>query len=155
VTPEQHVASVREANLGSCTNLTVTEGNISFHVYATGVQIYRWTGTTWTFVEPSATLYASANNEGVVGTHYAGPTWKSNSGSQVVGTVAERCTPDPTAIPWLKLSAVSSAGPGIFDSTTFIQRVNTTGGLLPSTPGSVVGELANVPYTAEYYFYSD
>jgi len=43
--------------------------------------------------------------------------------------------------------------PGIFEPTTYIQRVNTVGGLAPSTPGTVVGEEARVPYAAEYFFY--
>jgi len=36
---------------------------------------------------------------------------------------------------------------------TYIQRVNTTGGLAPSEPGLLEGETKEVPYTAEYYFY--
>ena len=36
---------------------------------------------------------------------------------------------------------------------TFIQRVNTTGGIAPAAPGTTVGEEARVPYTAEYFFY--
>jgi hypothetical protein len=64
------------------------------------------------------------------------------------------CAPDTTAIPWLKLGAVSSQGPGVFDGVTFIQRVNTVGGKAPATSGTTVGEVANVPYSAEYYFYS-
>jgi hypothetical protein len=63
------------------------------------------------------------------------------------------CTPNASAIPWLKLETVSSEGPGIFNGVTFVQRVNTTGGTAPATPGSFVGEEARVPYTAEYYFY--
>jgi hypothetical protein len=50
------------------------------------------------------------------------------------------------------LNAVSSEGPGIFDGITFIQRINTVGGL-PSTPGSVVDEITEVPYSTEYVFY--
>ena len=38
-------------------------------------------------------------------------------------------------------------------SITFIQRVNTTGGLAPSVPGLLDGETKEIPYTAEYYFY--
>ena len=34
-----------------------------------------------------------------------------------------------------------------------IQRLNTVGGTMPATPGTTVGEIARVPYTAEYYFY--
>jgi hypothetical protein len=71
----------------------------------------------------------------------------------VVGRVLERCTPDPTAIQWLKLEAVYTQGPGVFDGVTFVQRVNTVGGLAPSSAGAVVGEIARVPYTTEYYFY--
>lgn len=144
----------RGVDLGSCTNLAADDTTkIAYHAYAVGVQIYRWTGAAWTFVAPSAKLYADAGGDGQIGTHYAGPTWESESGSKVVGIVDDRCTPDPNAIPWLSLNVVSSAGPGIFDGVTFIQRVNTVGGLIPSTPGSVVGETMNVPYTAEYYFY--
>jgi hypothetical protein len=145
---------LRVVELGSCQKLQPPEGNeISYHVYATGAQIYRWTGMSWSFVGPSAVLYADAGEQGAVGTHSAGPTWVSNSGSKVVGAVDDRCTPDANAIPWLLLHAVSAEGPGIFDSTTFIQRVKTVGGNAPATPGTTAGELASVPYTAEYYFY--
>ena len=71
----------------------------------------------------------------------------------MVGTVLERCTPDPDAIPWLKLETVSSEGPGIFDGVTFIQRLYTVGGKAPAAPGDFPGEVVRVPYTAEYYFY--
>ena len=138
----------------ACDSLQVPEGNkVTFHVYAVGVQIYRWNGATWAFVAPAAVLYANADHDGEVGTHYVGPTWESNSGSKVAGARLAGCTPDPTAIPWLLLKAVSSDGPGIFDRVTFIQRVNTVGGLAPATAGTTVGEEQQVPYTAEYFFY--
>ena len=117
------------------------------------MQVYRWDGASWVFVEPSAVLYADAGEHGVVGTHYAGPTWESNSGSKVVAAVDERCTPDANSIPWLLLHAVSAEGPGVFGRTAFIQRVNTVGGKAPAAGGSAVGEIARVPYTAEYFFY--
>jgi Protein of unknown function (DUF3455) len=141
-------------DLGSCQNLQAPAGSkVVKHVYAEGVQIYRWSGTSWTFVAPEAVLSADAQGNGQVGTHYAGPTWESNSRSKVVGAVIDRCTPNPNAIPWLSLGAVSSQGPGIFHQVTFIQRVNTVAGLAPSAPGTVIGEEARVPYTTEYYFY--
>ena len=137
-----------------CDRLQVPPGNkVAFHVYALGVQIYRWNGTTWVFVAPLAMLFADANYSGKVGIHYAGPTWESNSGSKVVATRLEPCSPEPTAIPWLKLQTVSTEGPGIFSSVTYIQRVNTTGGLAPTAPGSSIDAVVEVPYTAEYYFY--
>ncbi len=59
------------------------------------------------------------------------------------------------AIPWLILSAVeaNTIGPGIFERTTFIQRVNTTGGVAPAAAPTALGQEARVPYTAEYFFY--
>ncbi len=139
-----------------CDRLRVGEGNkLHSQVYASGVQIYRWDGLSWVFVEPSATLFANANYNGKVGTHYAGPTWESNSGSKVVGARMYGCQPDTTAIPWLLLEAVSTGGPGIYSSVTYIQRANTKGGLAPAGPGSFIGEKVEVPYTAEYYFYRE
>ena len=146
----------REPELPSpaCDRVQVPEGNkVAFHTYAIGVQVYRWNGTSWAFVEPVARLFANANYQGEVGIHYAGPTWESNSGSKVVAARVADCSPDSTAIPWLRLQTVSSDGPGIFNSVTYIQRVNTTGGLAPTAPGSSVGAVVEVPYTAEYYFY--
>lgn len=139
-----------------CESLQVEAGNgLAFRTYAMGVQVYSWNGASWTFVEPVATLFADARYKGEVGTHYVGPTWESNSGSKVVAArvPGTGCTPDSSAIPWLILKKVSSEGPGVFSTTTFIQRLNTTGGIAPTVPGTVVGERREVPYTAEYYFY--
>jgi hypothetical protein len=136
---------------GDCAKLQVEEGNkVAFQASAIGVQIYRWNGTKWDFVAPDAILY---HGDGVVATHFAGPTWESDSGSTVVGAVLKSCTPDPTAIPWLLLGAAETEGPGIFDGVTFIQRINTVGGLAPAEPGEFVGEEVEVPYTADYVFY--
>lgn len=145
-----------ELPLPLCQSIRVEAGNkVAFHTYALGIQVYRWNGTAWTFVEPVANLYADKGFRGQVGTHYAGPTWESNSGSRVVGQRVQNtgCTPDATAIPWLLLEAVDTDGPGIFSRVTFIQRVNTRGGIAPAAPGTFVGEEARVPYTADYFFY--
>jgi hypothetical protein len=133
-------------------SLQVPDGNkVEFHAYAVGVQIYAWNGSSWVFVAPEAVLFDADGN--VVGIHYGGPTWESNSGSKVVGARLAGAPVDPTAIPWLLLQAKSAEGPGVFARTTYIQRVNTAGGLAPATPGTVVGEVARVAYTAEYFFY--
>jgi hypothetical protein len=144
----------RAPDLGDCQKLRAPAGNkVAAHAYAVGYQVYRWTGTSWTFVAPEAELYHDDDGHGEFGTHYAGPTWESASGSKVVGAVVDRCTPDPDAIPWLLLRASSSEGPGIFHRVTYIQRVNTVGGLAPANPGGAAGEEAKVPYAAEYFFY--
>lgn len=147
-------ATMRDPDLSSCDSLQVPAGSqLAARLYATGDQIYRWNGTTWTFVAPSARLFADPAGTATVGTHYAGPTWESVSGSKVVGSVIRRCTPHASAIPWLLLGAVSSEAPGIFQGIAFIQRVNTSGGTAPSQPGNVTGDTASVPYTTEYLFY--
>ena len=139
----------------TCDTLQAPPGNkVTFHAYAEGVQIYSWNGSSWGFVAPDARLFAAPNYHGQIGIHYAGPTWESYSGSKVrASRVAGCASPDPTAIDWLLLRAVETSGPGVFGPVTYIQRVNTTGGKAPTTPGSFIGEVVDVPYTAEYYFY--
>ena len=138
--------------------LAVGEGfKVHFHVYAVGVQIYAWTINptngvgSWVFQAPEAVLFDADDN--VVGIHYGGPTWETESGSIVKGTRIDGVTVDTNAIPWLLLQGRDQEGPGLFARTKYIQRVNTVGGLAPSTPGTTAGQIAEVPYLAEYYFY--
>jgi len=145
--------------------LQVPDGNkVSFHAHAVGVQIYVATSSptnaaqlVWTFKAPEAVLFTAEDDcdddAEVVGIHYAGPTWESVSGSKVVGARLAGATVDPTAIPWLLLQAVSTEGHGIFQRTTYIQRVNTAGGLAPAAGPTQAGQEARVPYTADYYFF--
>jgi hypothetical protein len=148
-------------------SLQVPEGNkVSFHAYAAGVQIYVATPSTtspsgfaWTFHAPEAVLYDGDGN--IVGIHYAfaGPTrpaWETASGSRVVGIrTVPPVSVNSDSIPWLILSADpnNTIGPGVLERTTYIQRVNTAGGLAPASPPTQLGEEARVPYTAEYFFY--
>jgi Protein of unknown function (DUF3455) len=142
-----------------CSSIKVEEGNkLAFHAYAKGVQIYKWNivTQTWDLVAPQAGLFAEEGYHGEIGTHYIGPKWESKSGSlvearRVPGT---GCTPDPTAIAWILLKQIRVEGSGLFSKVTFIQRVNTVGGLAPSTQGEFDGQIKESPYTAEYYFYS-
>ena len=67
----------------------------------------------------------------------------------------------PGAIPWVKVTATGvedgPTGGDTLSKTTFIQRLNTSGGVAPSTgcASSDVGHQAFVPYTADYFFYTD
>ena len=134
--------------------LTVgTTNKVHFHGYALGVQIYTWNGTDWGNAVPRATLFDDEGN--VVASHFAGPRWESNSGSIVLGTVVNAVIVNTDAIPWVLLSAVPDRthGPGIFADTTFIHRVNTTGGKAPAENGTFIGQVAEMPYTADYFFY--
>lgn len=143
----------RLPDLSACPTLAAPAGStLLLHAFGIGFQVYHWNGTSWGAPTPSATIYADAGGNGQVATHFAGPSWESNSGSTVVGTVLNRCTVDPASIQWLSLTAVPS-GNGLFAGVTFIQRLNTAGGLAPATAGTTIGQEARVPYTADYLFY--
>jgi hypothetical protein len=92
-------------------------------------------------------------------THFAGPTWQAKDGSTVVGARVDGVTVSASAIPWLLLRATptttGSDGGDRLMATTYIQRVNTTGGLAPTSgcDAANLGDARNVPYTADYYFY--
>ena len=131
---------------------------------ARGVQIYECRAKAgqagafeWAFVGPEAVLYNSAGMQ--IGKHYGGPTWESNDGSKLVGSVKGRADAPRKAgeaagnIPWLLLPTMASGGKGSFSDVTEIQRVNTVGGIAPTaTCGQGnVGSAARVPYTADYY----
>lgn len=142
-------------------NLRVPAGNVLYLVgHARGYQVYtcqaQASGFAWVLREPWAGLVDDAGN--YIALHYAGPTWRAPDGSAVVGArIASAPAPSASAIPWLLLQATSTSGPpgGAFTSTTFIQRINTTGGVAPASgcDGTHVGVTAAVFYTADYYFY--
>jgi hypothetical protein len=129
---------------------------------AKGVQVYQCTASAdppphfeWKFKEPEAQLFDRSGRG--IGRHYAGPTWQSTDGSEVVGEVQARDDgPLATAIPWLLLRAKTTSGSGIFSHVASIQRLNTVGGKAPSEPCGVdnAGQSVRVPYTANYVFYT-
>jgi hypothetical protein len=138
--------------------IKVPDGNKVFLIgHAVGVQIYSCNGVVWSFVAPRANLY---NKHGkLIITHFAGPTWEAKDGSTVVGRAEASITVDPTAIPWLRLAAASTAAGLDGDrlvATTYVQRIATTGGLAPPAAecnATTAGTVAEVPYTADYYFW--
>jgi Protein of unknown function (DUF3455) len=108
-----------------------------------------------TFDRPEATLVGDNGKEIIK--HFAGPTWQAKDGSTVKAAAEASVKVDPTAIPWLRLKTTSAAaGPGgdRLARTTYIQRVNTGGGVAPTSgcDASTVGKEARVDYTADYYF---
>ena len=134
---------------------------LALETTATGVQVYECSGVQgqpdryeWAFKAPEAELFDKTGRR--IGRHYAGPTWEADDGSTVVGAVKARVdSPTAGAIPWLLLTARSTAGSGVFGRTTSIQRLATQGG---SAPGGAcgpaqAGEVARVGYRATYHFY--
>jgi hypothetical protein len=159
--------------------LRVPAGNRVFFVgHAVGTQDYvclpseTFPGFSFALITPQATL--SGDNGQQVATHYFSPnpfdgtvraTWEeSNDTSIVWGRAISTSTNSDYvaqgAIAWVLLQPVAmqggTAGGEGLTSTTFVQRLNTTGGVAPSTGCEVpndVGNQAFVPYTADYFFY--
>jgi len=135
---------------------------VFFHAYAKGVQIYVCESSAtdsgkfaWKLNAPEAMLFDAEGN--TVGSHFAGPTWQCDrDGSKVTGELLQRsAAPLANAVPWLLLKAKPSNLPGFFHDVTYIQRVNTTGGLAPAIAPTQAAQEVRVLYTAEYYFYRE
>jgi hypothetical protein len=164
-------------------NIQVLPGNKAFlEGHAVGTQNYiclpsvtSVSGFAYVLFTPQATLFK--DNDKQVITHFSSPnpiesgtirvTWQDSKDTSRVWGVAlpGNSSTDPNfvapgAIPWLLVTIVGAqAGPTGGDTltaTTFIQRLNTTGGVAPSTGCASladVGTQAFVPYTADYFFY--
>ena len=128
--------------------------------HASGSQIYTCQAGAdgkfaWTLKAPEAEL---KDQEGkVIGSHFAGPTWKLTDGSEVTGKAAAHVdSPEPGSIPWLLVNAVGHSANGLLTKVTTIQRVHTHGGKPPSAgcDESHPGVETKSSYTADYYFYA-
>ena len=143
-----------EARIAATDPIQVTDGSKVLLIgHAVGVQIYSCDGTGWNLVAPRANLFDDQGE--LVITHFAGPTWQATDESMVVGNAEASVSVDPTAIPWVRLSAASTT-PGQLGNITNIQRIATTGGLAPPVAdcdATRAGTVAEVPYTADYYFW--
>lgn len=159
-------------------NLQVPAGNKAFlDRHAMGTQDYiclpSGPGFSWTFFGPQASLFN--DDEEQVVTHYLSPnpdegdtpraTWQHSRDTSTVwaAAIASSSYPafvEPDAIPWLLLQVAGAqdgpTGGDKLSETTVIQRLNTSGGITPSTGCTLstdVGKKALVPYTADYFFY--
>jgi hypothetical protein len=159
-------------------NIQVPAGNKAFlQGHAVGTQDYLClpsaSGYAWTLFGPQATLFNDHDKQVI--THFLSPnpleggtpraTWQHSEDTstvwgQAIATSSDPAFVAPGAIPWLLLQVVGAedgpTGGHKLTATTFIQRLNTSGGVAPSTGCSQstdVGKRAFVPYTADYFFY--
>jgi len=160
-------------------NIQVPSGNKLFLIgHAIGTQNYICLpadgGVKFTLFTPQATLFKGDKQ---ITTHYFSPnpaeggtiraTWQhSKDTSTVWGRVMDGHSSSnpayvvPGAIPWLLVTIVAAQegdkGGDKLEETTYIQRVNTAGGVAPATgcaSSTDIGNRAFVPYTTDYYFY--
>ena len=130
-------------------------------------------GWDWHFIGPQATVFNEAGEQILTHFQSANPlrngaihaTWQHSRDTSAVWAAKRTGSLDPVyvapgAIEWLLLDVTGQVvGPDGGDKlahTTFIQRVNTEGGVKPPasqcTP-ALVNTRKLVPYTADYYFY--
>jgi Protein of unknown function (DUF3455) len=128
-------------------------------VYASGVQKYACQPNgKWLFTDPEAALYDAQGKE--VGSHFLNfgtgrPVWQFKDGSSVEAARKATASGGAGNIAWLLLeSATTSSGSGgdRLSATTWVQRLNTSGGVAPDeacTPGATLA----VPYSTDYVFW--
>jgi hypothetical protein len=110
----------------------------------------------WVLKAPDADLFDEGGRR--IGRHFAGPTWEAlDDGSRVVGTLIETIpAPKGGDIPGLLLRRRAGVGKGWSSKVTYIQRVDTEGGIAP--PGGCDNahqdQEVRVKYKATYVFYA-
>lgn len=108
----------------------------------------------WAFVGPVARLMDATGGK-EIGKYYAGPTWEAADGSKVTGKQVAIAPAAPGSIPLQLVKAEPAMGTGAMAGITYIQRVNTKGGVAPAEPcvATAAGMKKQVPYQADYVFY--
>lgn len=143
--------------LGLFSRIAVPDGQQpTLQLAARGVQIFRCErveGTyAWRFRQPEAELFDAHGR--AVGRHGANFSFEHRDGSRLIGTVvAHDRAPSADALSWLLLST-KSFGAGEFGGVSYVQRVNTSGGMPP--PSCAAGELdrlLRVDFSADFVFY--
>ena len=127
-------------------------------------------GVAFTLFTPQATLFNDQGEQLI--THFSSPnpveggtirvTWQdSRDTSSVWAKLVNAVMVKSDSIPWVLLNVKDTgtlAGPtgDRMTKTTFIQRVNTVGGVAPAVgclSTADLGHQAFIPYRADYYFY--
>jgi hypothetical protein len=126
-------------------------------LHATGVQKYTCQANgTWLFTDPEAELFKTTGAPKKVGTHFLNfatgrPVWQLKEGTSVEAARTQSASGGAGNIALLLLEAVDTS-PGRLGHTTWIQRLNTTGGVAPAGT-CTSGATAAVAYTADYFFW--
>ena len=107
----------------------------------------------WAFVAPVATLNDAVGKP--VGKYYAGPTWESSDGSKITGKQVAVAPAGAGNIPLQLVKTEPAMGAGAMAGVSYIQRVNTKGGVAPTSAcgAGSTGTRQNVAYEADYGFY--
>ncbi|WP_128377119.1 DUF3455 domain-containing protein [Streptomyces cavernae] len=134
--------------------LKVPDGNRLTGVFAAeGVQVYTCTDGAWKLLEPAATLWAKKDHSRrPVALHSRGPVWVSTVDGSAVNATAVANSPKTGTIPELLLKSTATRGSGVFADVSYIQRLDTRGGVAPTTACTGTDQVS-VGYSATYAFY--
>ncbi|MBA4742985.1 MAG: DUF3455 domain-containing protein [Azoarcus sp.] len=110
-------------------------------------------GYAWTFVAPVATLFDKDNK--AIGKYYGGPTWESADGSKITGKQQGMAPGGDGNIALQLVKAAPAEGMGAMQGVSFVQRLNTKGGVAPvaACGKANAGAEQQVRYQADYVFY--
>jgi Protein of unknown function (DUF3455) len=123
---------------------------------ARGAQVFRCEKrdgqSAWMFRQPDAELLDAAGK--VVGRHGANFSFEHVDGSRLVATIAAHDeAPKPADLRWL-LMTTRSFGKGAFEGITHVQRINTAGGMPPSSCDAAhAGRVLRIDFTSDFLFY--
>ncbi|MEU4423483.1 DUF3455 domain-containing protein [Actinoplanes sp. NPDC024001] len=141
-------------------SLAPPAGNVLHAVLkARGVQVYACREGAWSLLEPAASLTGVTLHpvKKVTALHFRGPSWQSDQdGSLVEGSpegVLREPSDHPDSIPQLRITARTTRGDGVFGKVTYIQRLDTVGGVAPAGACAANATTA-VPYRAVYRFFT-
>ena len=144
-------------SLGWFSKIKVPDGQQPvLQLAARGVQVFRCEQRNgnwgWWFRLPEAELVDAAG--AVVGRHGADFSFEHTDGSRLLGKVmASDAAPRDDNLRWLLMST-RSFGNGAFTGITYVQRVNTTGGMPPlNCEARQANQLLRVNFTADFVFY--
>ena len=81
-----------------------------------------------------------------------GPAWEAADGSKLTGKRVAVAPAAPGSMPLQLVKAEAATGSGAMTGITYIQRVNTKGGVAPAEPcgASMAGSKKQVAYRADY-----
>ena len=107
----------------------------------------------WAFVAPVATLYGADKRMG--GKPCAGRPWEAAGGSKVTGKQLAVAPAMAGSIPLQLVKAEPAMGAGAMQGVSYIQRLNTKGGVAPAAACDAAskGQRQQVAYEADYVFY--
>jgi hypothetical protein len=110
-------------------------------------------GYAWEPGASTARLYDAYLRE--IGWSYGGPTWKSVDGSSVTGHALAMAPAGDGHLPLQLLRALDASGQGTMRGVSYIQRLNTRGGVAPRVGCDArrEGRERVVGYEADYVFY--